>query len=147
MIRNENINCIKHFMVQKLKLQHASQLVWKQHIWNIQNFLHLFLVNESPCSSKKVQENVVLMVILCCLWRYKVKFFVSLCTKSNRLWKEICWNKLRSAIFSDFSLWQYNYTWEHYHLFLEDCEWLRILKKFALDINQKIGVKIRLKIQ
>ena len=58
-----------------------------------------FLVNESPCSSKQVQENIVRLVIFCSSWRYEVKVFTSpctsLCNKSNRLGKEKCWNKIR----------------------------------------------------
>ena len=51
-----------------------------------------FLVHESPCSSKQVQENVVHLVILCTLWLYKVHVFTSSCTSSftkwNMLWKD-----------------------------------------------------------
>ena len=65
-----------------------------------------FLVNKSLCSSKQVQENVVCLVIFCFLLRYKVKVFpspcTSLCTKSNRLWKENVEINLGTAIFSIF---------------------------------------------
>ena len=46
-----------------------------------------FLVHESPCSSKQVQENVVRLVTLCTLWLYMIHVFAlsctSSCTKSN----------------------------------------------------------------
>ena len=71
-----------------------------------------------------------------------VSLCTSLCTKSNRLWKEKCWNKFRYSYIQCFFLWQYNYTWEHHHLFLEWLWVLRILKKFVLDKNQKINVHI-----
>ena len=35
-----------------------------------------FLVHESPCSWKQVQENVVRLVILCTLWLYEVHAFL-----------------------------------------------------------------------
>ena len=82
-----------------------------------------FPVNESSCSSKQVQGNIVRLIILRSLWRYEVKVltspFTSLCTKSDRLWKEKCWNKVRYRYIQCFFLWQYNYTWEHYHLLFE----------------------------
>ena len=68
-----------------------------------------FLVNESPSSSKQVQENFVHPIILyLLLWpvTYKVKVFVSPCTKSNRSWKEKCWNKFRYSYIQYFFLWQ-----------------------------------------
>ena len=75
-----------------------------------------FLVSKSMCCSQQVQENVVCLIILCSLWCYEVKVFASpctsLCTKSNRLWKEKCWNKFR-----------YSYIQCH-HLFLE---WLWVM--------------------
>ena len=58
-----------------------------------------FLVNKNLCSSNQVQENVMCLVIFCFLLCYEVKVFpspcTSLCIKSNRLWKEKCWNKFR----------------------------------------------------
>ena len=51
-----------------------------------------FLVHESPCSLKQVQENVVRLVILCTLWLYEVHVFASSrtspCTKWNMLQKD-----------------------------------------------------------
>ena len=89
------------------------------------------LVNKNLCSSKQVQENVVCLVIFCFLLCYKVKVIpspcISLCTKSNRLWKENVEINLGTAIFSIFFLWQYNYTREHHHLFLEGL-WVLIFK-------------------
>ena len=65
-----------------------------------------FLVNKNLCSSKQVQENVVCLVIFCFLLCYKVKVIpspcISLCTKSNRLWKENVEINLGTAIFSIF---------------------------------------------
>ena len=87
-----------------------------------------FLVNKSLCSSKQVQENVVCLVIFCFLLLYKVKVFPSLCTKSNRLWKEKCWNKFRYSYIQYFFPWQYNYTTEDHHLFLEGL-WVLIFKR------------------
>ena len=90
-----------------------------------------FLVNKNLWSSKQVQENVVCLVIFCFLLPYKVKVFpspgTSLCTKSNRLWKENNEINLGTAIFRIFFLWQYNYTREHHHLFLEGL-WVLIFK-------------------
>ena len=51
-----------------------------------------FLVHESPCSSKQVQENVARLKILFTLWLFEVQVFTSLCssscTKWNILWKD-----------------------------------------------------------
>ena len=51
-----------------------------------------FLVHESLCSSKQVQENIVQLVTLCTLWLYEVHVFASSCTLSctkwNMLWKD-----------------------------------------------------------
>ena len=51
-----------------------------------------FLMNESLCSLKQVQENVVCLVIFCFLQRYKIKVLASQCTslciKSNRCGKK-----------------------------------------------------------
>ena len=58
-----------------------------------------FLVHESPCSSQKVQENVVHHVISGSSWPYEVHLFASWCnlswTKWNRLCKNKYWNKFR----------------------------------------------------
>ena len=58
-----------------------------------------FLVHESLCSSKQLQENVVHLIILCTLWLYEVHVFVSShtssCTKWNMLPKDV-WNMLPS---------------------------------------------------
>ena len=40
-----------------------------------------FLVQESPCSSKQVQENIVHLIILCSSWPYEVHMFTSSCTR------------------------------------------------------------------
>ena len=104
-----------------------------------------FLLNESPWSSKQVQENFVRLVNLCSLWHYEVK--VSHCVPHCAP-NQIDYGKKNveinsgTAIFSVFFLWQYNYTSEHHHLFLEWLWVLRILKKFVLDKNQKINVHI-----
>ena len=106
-----------------------------------------FLGNESSCSSKQVEGNVVRLIILRFLWRYELKMFASpftsLCTKSNRLWKENCWNKFRYSyiqcfFFSDSIITLENIT----TCSLNDSNYLRILKKFALDKNQKVNVQI-----
>ena len=51
-----------------------------------------FLVHESPCSSKQVQENVARLKILFTLWLFEVQVFTSSCssscTKWNILWKD-----------------------------------------------------------
>ena len=51
-----------------------------------------FLVHESPCSSKQVQENVVRLKILCTLQFFEVHKVTtsctSSCTKLNILWKD-----------------------------------------------------------
>ena len=64
-----------------------------------------FLVNQTLCSSKQVQEHVVPLVILCS-WRYEVQVFASPCTspctKWNRLCKEKCLNKFKYSVFSVF---------------------------------------------
>ena len=49
-----------------------------------------FLVHESPCSSKQVQENVVRLKILFTLWLFEVHVFTSLCTSSCTKWS-ILW--------------------------------------------------------
>ena len=95
------------------------------------------MVNESLCSSKQVQENVVHLIISCSLWHYEVKVFAwpctSLWTKSNRLWKGKCWNKFRYSYIQCcfFFLWQHNYTLEN-HMFLE---WLWLWVGFLRNLH------------
>ena len=132
-----------HLQYDTLQLQHCYMfLPYQPELLKVGS-----LAIESPCSSKEVQENVVCLVVLCSLWRYKVKVFASLCTllypKSNRLWKEKCWNKFRYSyiqclFFSDNMITLENIT---------TCSWndsaqLRILEKFAPDKNQNIIVQI-----
>ena len=81
-----------------------------------------FLVNKSLCSSKQVQENVVCIVIFCFLLCYKVKVFpcVPHCAPNHIDYgkKNVEINS-GTAIFSIFFLWQYDYTRDVHHLFLE----------------------------
>ena len=97
-----------------------------------------FLVHESPCSPKQVHKNVVCLIILCSSWPYKVHMSNFLCNCSwstwNRLSKGNYWNKFRYSCILYFFSFSYSVitNWECHHLFLEDCEQLRILINFCL---------------
>ena len=54
-----------------------------------------FLVHKNLYSSRKVQENVVRLVILCTLWHYMVHVFASSCTSLCTKWK--CYGKMKQC--------------------------------------------------
>ena len=127
------------------------------------DILQLQLLHVSPIPARAVKSrfsgdrksvllkpssgDIICLVVLCSLWRYKVKLFASLCnllhTKSNRLWKEKYWNKFRYSyiqclVFSDNIIIPENITTCSWN----DCAQLRILEKFAPYKNQNIIVQI-----
>ena len=57
-----------------------------------------FLVHESPCSSKQVQENVLRFVILCFSWPYEEHIFTSSLSKGKY------WNRFKYSCIQRFFL-------------------------------------------